>query len=345
MKTDINIYIITSEYLKNRFNHLNYQLNKFKDIFIKLEFNINFIQINNPSNKDIEKTIDIYKERVNVNKNDIEDIDFKKIVSSLNTHQLSNYIKQQKALEMIKDGNCHLNFIIEDDVLFIDDFNDNFAKVLEMIKTLEFDLFFTSIALNNKDDDYKVINSFEPFKVLIAKSSYFITKKCASNLFEYLNNIKFTYKIQLSYYIWENRETIKSFIFNKNLLFEGSKIGIFSSSINNNNFLYQNGEYIKLTQILANNEYIDDEILKEAENIYNNNGKNNADYQHTLGLIYYKNKNYKKAKETMIDAILNLNKNDGYISSQNELLNNCINMHQFEQSDIENVLKLDGIYS
>ena len=87
MKTDINIYIITSEYLKNRFNHLNYQLNKFKDIFIKLEFNINFIQINNPSNKDIEKTIDIYKERVNVNKNDIEDIDFKKIVSSLNTHQ------------------------------------------------------------------------------------------------------------------------------------------------------------------------------------------------------------------------------------------------------------------
>ena len=246
---------------------------------------------------------------------------------------------------MIKDGNCHLNFIIEDDVLFIDDFNNNFAKVLEMIKTLEFDLFFTSIALNNKDDDYKVINSFEPFKVLIAKSSYFITKKCASNLFEYLNNIKFTYKIQLSYYIWENRETIKSFIFNKNLLFEGSKIGIFSSSINNNNFLYQNGEYIKLTQILANNEYIDDEILKEAENIYNNNGKNNADYQHTLGLIYYKNKNYKKAKETMIDAILNLNKNDGYISSQNELLNNCINMHQFEQSDIENVLKLDGIYS
>ena len=99
------------------------------------------------------------------------------------------------------------------------------------------------------------------------------------------------------------------------------------------------------SQIMGNNEYIDDDILKEAENIYNNNGKNNADFQHTLGLLYYKNKNYKKAKETMIDAVMNLHKNDGYISSQNELLNNCINMHQFEQSDIENVLKLDGIYS
>lgn len=345
MKTNINIYIITSEHLKNRFNHLNYQLSKFRDIFNKLDFNINFIQINNPSSKDIEKTIDIYKDRVNVNKDEIEDNDFKKLASPLNTNQLSNFIKQQKALEMIKNSDCHLNFIIEDDVMFIDDFNNNFSKVLEMIKTLDFDLFFTSIAINNKDDNYKAIKSFEPFKVLIAKSSYFITKKCASNLFEYLNNIKFTYKIQLSYYIWENRETIKSFIFNKNLLFEGSKIGVFNTSVNNNNFLYQNGEYIKLTQILGNNDYIDDDTIKEAENIYNNNGINNADFQHTLGLLYYKNKNYRKAKETMIDAVMNLHKNDGYISSQNELLNNCINMHQFEQSDIENVLKLDGIYS
>lgn len=345
MKTDINIYIITSEHLKNRINHLSYQINKLKTIFTNLEFNINFIQINNPSNNDIEKTIDIYKDRVNINKDEIEDNDFKNLAFPLNTHQISNFIKQQKALEMIKNGDCHLNFIIEDDVMFIDDFNDNFSKVLQMIKILDFDLFFTSIAINNKDDDYKTINSFESFKVLIAKSSYFITKKCASKLFEYLNNIKFNYKIQLSYYIWENRETIKSFIFNKNLLFEGSKIGIFNTSVNNNNFLYQNGEYIKLTQILGNNDYIDDNTLKEAENVYNNNGKNNADFQHTLGLLYYKNKNYKKAKEIMIDAVMNLHKNDGYISSQNELLNNCINMHQFEQSDIENVLKLDGIYS
>jgi hypothetical protein len=40
-----------------------------------------------------------------------------------------------------------------------------------------------------------------------------------------------------------------------------------------------------------------------------------------------------------------LKKNDGFISQQNEILNNCINMHQFEQSDIDNVLKLQGIYS
>jgi hypothetical protein len=64
-----------------------------------------------------------------------------------------------------------------------------------------------------------------------------------------------------------------------------------------------------------------------------------------MGLIYYKNKDYKRAKEMLIDAVLNLKKADGYISQQNETLNNCINMHQFEQSDIDNVLKLNGVYS
>lgn len=345
MKTNINIYIITSEHLKARFNHLNHQIVKFKDIFNKTDFIYNFIQINNPSHKDIEKSLDNYKDRVKINKEELEDNDFKKLANPLNTYQLSNFIKQEKAIEMIKNGDCNLNYIIEDDVMIIDEFIDNFMKLIEIIKkTKEFDLIFTSIAINQTLPEYKLLESFDVFKILIAKSSYFISKNCASKLFDYLQIIRFSYKIQLSYYIWENRKTIKSFVFNKNLLFEASKIGIFNTSVNTNNYLYQNGEYIKLTQI-ANNEYIDDTTLKDAENIYNSNGKNNPDFQHTMGLIYYKNKNYKKAKEIMIDAILNLKKNEGYISPQNELLNNCINMHQFEQSDIENVLKLEGIYS
>jgi len=61
MKTNINIYIITSEHLKARFNHLNHQIVKFKEIFNKADFIYNFIQINNPSHKDIEKTLDNFR--------------------------------------------------------------------------------------------------------------------------------------------------------------------------------------------------------------------------------------------------------------------------------------------
>ncbi len=341
----MDIYLITSEHLKVRFHHLNQQLGKLKVLLDKSGFKYNFIQINNPSSSDIEQNIDKYKDRVDLNKDAIEDNDFKGLINPLNTNQLSNFQKQIRALEMIKNSKNKYNYIIEDDFIIIDEFTDNFLIFLEKIKTLDYDLLFTSIAVNENSNEFKFLNSFDFFKVLIAKSSYFISNNCAEKLIDYFGKIRFNYKINLSYYIYQNKDTIKSFIFNKNILFEGSKIGLFTTSVNNNNFLYQNGEYVKLTQLVGNNEFIDDETVKKAEEIYNNSGKNNPDFQHTMGLIYYKNKNYKKAKDILIDAVNNIKKNDGLITPQNETLNNCINMHQFEQSDIENVLKLPGIYS
>jgi len=345
MKENINIYIITSDNLKLRFNNLNQQIGKLKEILENSNFNFNFHQINNPSNIEIEKNLDKYKDIVVLKKEEIEDEDFKNQIIPINTCQISNIAKHLKAYELIKNSDDKYHFIIEDDIIIIDEFINNVKTVFKKILTTEYDLILTGIAINQEGDDLKLINSFNYFKVLISKCSYFISKDCAIKLIDFLAKFRFPMKLSLSYFIWQNKETIKSFVSNKNLFFEGSKIGIFTSSINNNNFLYQNGEFVKLTQLIGDNEYVSDDIIKKAEEIYNNAGKNNPDFLHTLGLAYYKNKNYKKAKETLIEAVLALKKNDGFICQHNEVLNNCINMHQFEQSDIENALKLPGIYS
>ncbi len=179
----------------------------------------------------------------------------------------------------------------------------------------------------------------------MSKNAYLITPRCAEKLLKFLEKIRFTYKINLSYFIWENRYTIESYVYNKNTILEGSKIGLYTTSLNNNNYLYQNNEYLKLSQLVGSRDYIDDFEVKTAEMVYNNCGKNNPDFEHSMGLIYYKNKNYKKAKEILIQAILNMKKTDGLISRNSEMLNNCINMHQFEQSDIEDALTINGIYS
>jgi hypothetical protein len=100
-----------------------------------------------------------------------------------------------------------------------------------------------------------------------------------------------------------------------------------------------------LNSIIANKEEVTDEEIKEAEEIYEKSGKNNCDFQHILALAYFKNKDYTKAKTMMIDAVNNLKKNNGLVNQQNEILNNCINIHKFAQNDIENCLKFDGIYS
>jgi len=341
----INIYIITSDHLKLRFNNLNQQIGKLKEIFHQNKINFNFHQINNPSSNDIENNLDKYKDIVILNKDDIDDDDFKNQVIPLNTSQLSNLNKHLKAYELIKNNNNDdYHFIIEDDIIILDEFINNINSLLTKIKELDFDLILTGIAIN-QSGNFKFLNSINYFKVLISKCSYFISKECAIKLIEFNNKIRFTQKLTLSYFIWKNKDTIKSFVCNKNLFFEGSKIGVFSTSINNNNFLYQNGEFVKLTQLIGDNEYIPDDIIKQVEDIFNSAGKNNPDFLHTLGLAYYKNKNYKKAKDTLIEAVSCLKKNDGFISQHNEILNNCINMHQYEQSDIENALKLSGIYS
>jgi hypothetical protein len=341
----INIYIITSDHLKLRFNNLNQQIGKLKEIFHQNKINFNFHQINNPSSNDIENNLDKYKDIVSLNKDDIDDDDFKNQVIPLNTSQLSNLNKHLKAYELIKNNDKdEYHFIIEDDIIVLDDFINNINSLLNKITELDFDLILTGIAIN-QSDDFKLLNSYNYFKVLISKCSYFISKECAVKLIEFNTKIRFTQKLTLSYFIWKNKDTIKSFVCNKNLFFEGSKIGVFSTSINNNNFLYQNGEFVKLTQLIGDNEYIPNDIIKQVEDIFNSAGKNNPDFLHTLGLAYYKNKNYKKAKDTLIEAVKCLKKNDGFISQHNEILNNCINMHQYEQSDIDNALKLSGIYS
>lgn len=340
----IDIYIITSDHLKLRFNSLNLQLNKLKEIFTKNNITYNFHQINNPSSGDIEKNLDKYKEIVTLDKDNITDEDFKSQVIPVNTSQLSNLNKHLKAYELIKNSDNDYHFIIEDDIIIIDDFIENITTLLNKISETNYDIILTGIAIN-QPGDFKFLDSYNYFKVLISKCSYFISKKCAEKLIDYFNKIRFPLKASLSYFIWNNKETIKCYVCNKNLFFEGSKIGIFTTSINNNNFLYQNGEFVKLTQLVGDKDHISNDIMKNIEEIYINSGKNNPDFLHTLGLAYYKNKNFKKAKETLIEAVMTLKKNDGFICQQNEILNNCINMHQFEQSDIDNVLKLQGIYS
>lgn len=346
MKEELNIFIITTDTLKNRFNNLNTQIGKLKLLLEKSQiFKYNFLQINNPSSTDIEGNLKDYKDRVELNKDDIEDEVFKGQVMPINTNQLSNFMKHLKAYELIKKTNSSYNLIIEDDLLIIDEYSKNFEEILNRLVNFEYDFIATSIAINDNEEEFKFKKTTEGLKIIMAKSSYFISKDLAEKLLIYFEKIRFPFKINLSYYIWQNRETIKSYVCNKNVFFEGSKIGLFVTSVNNNNFLFQNGEFIRLNQIINSNEELTAELIKELEKIYKTSGFNNPDFQHSLGLAYYKFGDYKKAKEIMIEAINNYKKMGGFICQHNELLNNCINMHQFEQSDIENVLKLPGVYS
>ena len=85
--------------------------------------------------------------------------------------------------------------------------------------------------------------------------------------------------------------------------------------------------------------------IKKIENHYNSFGKDNPDFQHILGLIYFKNNKYKEAVETLKSAIINYKNAEGYMIQNNELLNNAINIYQHYQDDIKDCFEKEGIYS
>lgn len=340
---NIDIYVIKSEHLKIRFKCLEKTLEKMRKIMKELNYNTNVYYVSSPSAEYIENNINDYNKFINLNKDEIEDKDFKELQQKFNYQQLSNLFKHKNVYEMIKNkDNNHHNYIIEDDIILLENDNENnFKDFLKKLSKIDYDILFTCCIFNNNKKGLDYLLSTLQNKILQSKNSYFINKKTANDLYEYLNVIRFNIKLSISKFIFDNKKTIKSYVLNKPTILEGSKIGIFPTTVNANNLLIQNNYFIDLVNML-NDDKID---IKICEEHYEKYGKNNPDFQHILGIKYYKNKEYKKALDILKSAIINMKNNEGLIAPFTELLNNCINMHQFYQDDIKDCFLKKGKYS
>jgi GR25 family glycosyltransferase involved in LPS biosynthesis len=339
----INIYVIRSEHLQNRWKSIDMTINKIVNLIQSQKMKYNIINITSPSVEDIEKNIADYNNQINLTE-EIEDEDFKKLQSKFNLAQLSNLLKHKKAYDFIKKSNNKHNLIIEDDVLLPDDHNENFSNFLKLLNTIEYDILFTCISNNN--EKAKKINielSTVHFKILPTKSSYFLTSEMASKLYDYLSTIRFTIKTSLSKYVYDNRNDLQSYVLNKHTFIEGSKLGVFSSVVNPSNFQIQNSNYMKMIEYY--NKFDDDNsIFEKIVDHFNEFGKGNPEFLHLMGLIYYKKNDYNKALEYIKDAVFQFKKKEGYIPQFNEILNNCINMCKYCQDDIKDCFNKSSIY-
>jgi GR25 family glycosyltransferase involved in LPS biosynthesis len=338
---NIDIYVIKSEHLKKRNMILSNTLNTIVEIMKKIGYTINITNIFNPTVPDIETNIVEYNKSINLNPDDITDPEFKKLQTKFNLAQLSNLYKHRKAYEMIKDSKTKHNFIIEDDIILLPEYIENFTNFIKKLSSYEYDILLACLSNNEEKEPMDIVMSTVYFKVLISKCAYFITPSIGQKLYDYLEVVRFPLKLSLSKYIFDNKSDICAYILNKHTILEGSKLGIFTTSINSNNFLLQNINFIRFIEMLNNNE----NDIKKIEEHYNNFGKDNSDFQHILGLIYFKNNKFKEAVEILKIAVLNCKNSEGYMIQNNELLNNAINIYQHYQDDIKDCFAKEGIYS
>lgn len=344
------IHIVHTPSLEERKRYFSGTIEFIKSVGEKYNYTIRINMVTEPNIDYIDANIETFNKRVNYDKEDDEE--FNRTINKLNAPQISNIEKHRMVYENIKhlselpvkqDKDLHL--VIEDDVVISQEYTKNFEELLENIKKFDkWDILFTCLSnKNDLDNEIKTIDSRESFKMLLCKSSYIIKPSLAIKLNEYLKTFKYTLKNAISKYIWDNKD-IKSFIVNRHIFLEGSKLGLLLSSTSNNNILFQNNDFIHLARI-ASSEEIDEQLFKKGLEIYGKiENLKSADILHTMGILYYKMKKYDKSKKFLEESVMLMKKNNGYLTNSSEILNNCINMYQYEQDDLEECMKIKGKY-
>ena len=342
MKKKINIIVIYTKSLNNRIQYINSTLTFLKNLFEKYNQVVNVITIDNPNHSDILNDIEKYNKRVNYDK--IENCEYNNHIIPLNPNQISNIEKQRNALLKVKEE--EYNLIIEDDVIISKDYIENIELLIKNINILDnIDILITSDFIYKENKNIELISFKEYDKILLSKSSYFINKKTADKLFEGTDIFKYEYKVFLTKFLKENNDKIDTRILNKCTFLEGSKVGIFGTSLRNKNFLSQNSQYIELAK-LVNFNILDDKIIQNATNIYKSlENLENPEIDHMYGLLYYKSNDINNAKHYLNKAIFNIKKNNNYCSKSNEILNNAINIYKLDQEYFDECIKFKSKYS
>ena len=346
MTKNINIYIISSDELKNRINNINNVISVLKNLCNKNNVIASVNLISEPSSTTIDKNINIFNNRVDYNKFD-ETNEYNEYIIMLNSCQISNYEKHRELYNIIKDkNNDDLHMIIEDDILVSNSYMDNIEEMIRDLTNKDassdlWDILFLS--LNTVKNGENLINYREVYNKLITKSCYFIKPKICNKLYEESKTFKLQIKYFLSKFIDDNKD-VKVYFYNKNTLIEGTKIGFYPSSVNSTNYLYFNNEYIELLKIHSKEEITDEEV-NNAYNLYKNvENMNSSDIINIMGMIYKKHKNYSEAKKYFIKALDIHRKNYGYLQKNSNILNNCITIFQYEQDMLEECLKVKPKY-
>ena len=346
MTKNINIYIISSDELKNRINNINNVISVLKNLCNKNNVIASVNLISEPSSTTIDKNINIFNNRVDYNKFD-ETNEYNEYIIMLNSCQISNYEKHRELYNIIKDkNNDDLHMIIEDDILVSNSYMDNIEEMIRDLTNKDassdlWDILFLS--LNTVKNGENLINYREVYNKLITKSCYFIKPKICNKLYEESKTFKLQIKYFLSKFIDDNKD-VKVYFYNKNTLIEGTKIGFYPSSVNSTNYLYFNNEYIELLKIHSKEE-ITDEDVNNAYDLYKNvENMNSSDIINIMGMIYKKHKNYSEAKKYFIKALDIHRKNYGYLQKNSNILNNCITIFQYEQDMLEECLKVKPKY-
>lgn len=234
----MNAYIIHDTSLKNREGNIEI----IKEALEKVIF-INEVQVvDNYNVKDLNASNvkNLIRQQKPEESDEVEML-FERFQRPLNLANVSNYLKHFTAIEKTVKSNIP-SLIIEDDVILSKDC----AKLLSDPSIFEKDVVAFGQPFTSKPSSKytKMCNFNTNMALLPTCDSYFISVRAANAVIKRMLPIVYQTNISLSLNF--NREGMEVFKTFPNAFIDGSKVGKFTSSINNNNVLLLHSTYNKL---------------------------------------------------------------------------------------------------
>ena len=313
--SSLKIFFIHAEFLEIRKTMCENLIKKLSEELTDLKIDHEFVLEHDPSSINSE----VVNKFLNLAKSGKSEL-FDGLIKNIHVKQLSNSLKHLSALQKADSEKDKYDYfmVLEDDVVFGDDISSKVKTLLN--HAVDYDLLFMgmpSVVPINLNDPL-VIKDMDTFKVLPCCDSYLIPKASINKVYSQFAPIRYQTNIHFSYLMETTDIKVKATV--PNIFLDGSKFGIYLSSLEANNKLFLNPEYNKLNSLVRKESYTKEDEQAIEEIIQNIKFKNHPDIMYLFALFELKNKNYEKAKE-ILENIHNVYMQNGCIvTNESEFL-------------------------
>lgn len=325
---EINVYIIHYEKLDDRKE--NIELLK---SYINPLDNVNFKIITDHEPESIN--MNNIKNLISMNPlEESENQFYNNFNTKLSIHSISNGLKHFKAIQMIsKEKETSINIVFEDDVMCSSKLFSQLNSLHSNINEVPWDI----VLLGQPSEEVQNTNNLSLKKISPTNTifpcidSYLIKPSFAKTILINFFPLRYPLNIQLSYVIdkMNNQNCYKIF---PNITGDGSKIGIYTSSILPNNVLLFNNIYKTIYTTLENNTKLSEEQITEIKALLDKNEyKQSPDFIHIEALLYMKIGDLQKSKDLFEKAYDTFTIKNSPMNNTSVFLKNYINIFKMIQ--------------
>ena len=246
---------------------------------------------------------------------------------TLNVQELSNLEKHRSVWRTCAEKAGHsLNMVIEDDVTFVPETGAASKGLADL---------FALWAKTPPSDTYHLIplclaNQKRKAALWHSKEAYVVTPIGARNLFAATQQIRFNARGHLS--LWAATNTANVHYPKERITVDGSKLGIFPSSIHTHNHLVFNRDYMEMLELANGKEALDVGTLNKYWTVAAS--MRSPDLCHLLGVMYHRAGKHEKAQQLFLTALQEMSARGGLLTTGSEIMTNAINIHKFLQADL-----------